>query len=418
MIIKFRNRLIALTCFLLFLGVGAIFLLRHSIQKPFGIILFIGDGMSPGMLTATRLYQGGADNRLTLEEFPQSALTRTYANDFAVSDAASAATALSTGEHVNNRSIAMDPYGKPLTSLLEEAAAEHRMVGLISNGSLMNPTAAAFYGKSLNAYDDTNNATQLSNHANIDLLLGGGRKYFSFDKSAGQPTPSELLNNLKHQGTTLVNSLEELSTIPKWKSGPILGLLADDELPFSNEENTEAAQPSLSELVKQSIERLQHCRHGYFLVVDDALIAKAASSNNAEQVFREIISFDQALSTAYQYAGPNTLIIVTGKQNLGGLRMNGYPFRNDKGVAVLGVNAQGTSSITWSTGPGHNIGSPSSSGESKENASILAEPTAFSSPSALGVAEDTITVATGPYSEQIHGFIDLTAIHDLIKHVL
>lgn len=417
MIIKFRNRLIALTCFLLFLGVGAIFLLRHSIQKPFGIILFIGDGMSPGIVTATRLYQGGADNRLALEEFPQSALTRTYANDFAVPDAASAATALATGAHVNNRSIAINPDGKPLASLLEEAVSQHRAVGLISNGSLVDPTAAAFYAKSFNAYDAANNATQLSHHPAIDLLLGGGRRFFSSDKLTGQVTQPELINNLTQQGTTLVTSMEELSSIPSWKSGPILGLLAEQELPFSREENTEVTHPSLSDLVKQSIERLQHCLHGYFLVVDDALIAKAASANNAEQLFGEMISFDQALSTARQYAGPNALIIVTGKQNLGGLKMNGYPFRNDKGVGVLGVNAQGTPSITWSTGPGHNMSSTSGTGEEKEN-SILAEPTAFSTPAALGVAEDTITMATGPGSESIHGFIDLTAIHDVIKQAL
>ncbi len=379
--------------------------------------------MSSSVLTATRLYQGGADNRLALEDFPESALTRTYGNDFAVPDSASAATALATGERVNNQSLAIDIHGKPLKSLLEEASEEHRAVGIISNGALTDATAAAFYAKSLNAQDSTNNALQLANHPTIDLLLGGGRKYFTNTnipqeplKRASEQDSSDLLNKLTHQGTTVVNSMEELSAIPSWKSAPILGLFAEEDFSFSNEEKPEASQPSLPQLVQEAIERLQHCRHGYFLVVDDALIAKAASQNNAEQLFHEIGFFDQAVAIARQYAGPNTLIMVTGKQNLGGLRMNGYPFRNDKGVAVLGVNAQGAPAITWSTGPGHNM--TSSNNNDKETTSILAEPTSFSSPSALGIAEDTITLAAGPGSEQVHGFINLTTIYDLIKKAL
>lgn len=418
MIIKFRNRLIALACFLLFLGIGGIFLLQHSIQKPFGIILFIGDGMSPSILTAARLYQGGADNRLTLETLPQSALTRTYANDFAVPDAASAATALATGERVNNENIAIDPHGKQLVSLLEEASAHHRAVGLVSNGALVDTTAAAFYAKSLHAQDATANALQLSDHPTIDLLLGGGRKYFSSDDSIKSASQPDVLSKLTQKGVLLVNSMEELTNIPKWKSAPVLGLFADDDFSFVNEENYNTTQPSLSELVKQAIERLQHCRHGYLLVVDDALIAKAASQNNGEQLLHEILSFDQSIAVARQYAGPNTLLLVTGKENLGGFKMNGYPFRNDKGVAVLGMNAQGTPAITWATGPGHNIGSTNGLDGNKETTSILAEPTAYSYPSALGVAEDTITMGAGPRSEAIHGFIDLSTIHHLIREAL
>ena len=96
--------------------------------------------------------------------------------------------------------------------------------------------------------------------------------------------------------------------------------------------------------------------------------------------------------------------------------MNGTPFRNDKGVGVLGINAQGVPSITWSTGPGHNT--PSATDGNKEPTSILAEPSAFSTPTTLGIAEDTITMAVGPGSEPVHGFIDLTTIHDLIKKQL
>jgi hypothetical protein len=39
-------------------------------------------------------------------------------------------------------------------------------------------------------------------------------------------------------------------------------------------------------------------------------------------------------------------------------------------------------------------------------------------PTAIGIAADTITLGIGPGSEEIHGFIDLTMVHDLIKKQL
>ncbi|HLB33769.1 MAG: hypothetical protein A3F67_04600 [Verrucomicrobia bacterium RIFCSPHIGHO2_12_FULL_41_10] len=427
---KIRNRLIALSCFLLFIAIGATFLFSHAIQKPFGIILFIGDGMSPSLLTATRLYEGGADYRLALEDFPHTALTRTYGNDFAVPDAASAATAIATGHRVNHQSLGIDSEGKFLPTLIEEAANEGRAVGIVSSGTITGETAAAFYAKTLNSRDQEANAIQLLKHSSIDLLFGGGSKYFTSTKaennneknsSSSEKDPSKnLLEALNKKGYIIVNNSKDLASIPTWKSSPIIALLAENDLhDFSTSEETSpnSIQPSLPDLVREAIERLQYHRHGYFLIVDAALIAKAASLNNAEKLFQSILQFDQAIAIARQYAGPKSLIFVTGKQNLGGLRMNGYPFRNDKGVAVLGINAQGAPSITWSTGPGHNTTTPSND-NNKENPSILAEPSSFIIPSALGVAEDTVTLGIGPGSEELSGFIDLTSIYHLIKKEL
>lgn len=424
MITKFRNRILALCCLLLFIAIGTALLLNNSAKKPFAIILFIGDGMSPSLLTATRLYQGGADHRLNLEEFPNVALTRTYANDFAVPDAASAATAIATGERVNHQSLGINPSGKPLVTLLEEAISKNRAVGLVSNGCLTGETPAAFYAKSLNAQDHIENAKQLLTHSPIDLVLGGGRRYFShlvgIDLDQKESQENILANpySLSHigaHGRIVVHSIEELNSIPSWNSSPILGLLADDEFEFQNETTPNDTLPSLAKLVEQAIQRLQHCRHGYFLIIDDALIAQAASLNNGEQLFRELLEFDQAIAIAKQYAGPNALIILTGKQILGGLRMNGYPFRHDKGIALLGLNQAGAPSLTWSTGPGHNL---SANSNSTETTSIFTEPSSFFKPTALGVAEDTISMATGPGAENVHGVIDLTTLHDLMKKFL
>src|SRR5215210_7653719 len=99
---KLRNQLLALFCLLLFVAFGVFYVRLWVVQKPFGIILFVSDGMITQHLTAARLYEGGAEHRLALESFPHPALVSNHARDFAVPDAAAAATALATGAKVNH----------------------------------------------------------------------------------------------------------------------------------------------------------------------------------------------------------------------------------------------------------------------------------------------------------------------------
>src|SRR5471030_2632166 len=89
-----RNQLLALFCLMVFIGTGVIFFHTWVVQKPFGVILFVGDGLVTENLTAARLYNDGADHRLTMDTFPHLALVTNYANDFAVPDSPAAATAI------------------------------------------------------------------------------------------------------------------------------------------------------------------------------------------------------------------------------------------------------------------------------------------------------------------------------------
>ena len=100
--------MLALVCLLAFAGLGILYFQHWVIQKPFGIILFIGEGLSPDRLAATRVYAGGADAKLTVDSMRHLALVRNYSADFATPDQAAAATAIATGVRVNNQLIAVD----------------------------------------------------------------------------------------------------------------------------------------------------------------------------------------------------------------------------------------------------------------------------------------------------------------------
>ena len=90
---KLRNQLLAIFCLLVFAAFGFLYVRTWVAPKTFGIILFVSDGMVARELAAARLYEGGADYRLAIEDFPHLALLRNAARDFAAPDAAAAATA-------------------------------------------------------------------------------------------------------------------------------------------------------------------------------------------------------------------------------------------------------------------------------------------------------------------------------------
>ena len=110
-------------------------------------------------------------------------------------------------------------------------------------------------------------------------------------------------------------------------------------------------QPSLSDMVRRAIELLQFNRSGYFLVVDAGLMRKAAEKNNGEHTLAETVELDRALAVAQRYAGGKSAIFVCGDVGIGGLSLNGYPFRKDRGIAVLGLNSAGDPWFSWATGP-------------------------------------------------------------------
>src|SRR5437773_5177844 len=97
---KWRNQLLALFCLLAFAGVGILYFQHWVIRKPFGIILFVGEGLSPARLAPTPTYAGGAGTRLYVDSMPHAALLMNYSTDFAGPDQSAAATAIATGERV------------------------------------------------------------------------------------------------------------------------------------------------------------------------------------------------------------------------------------------------------------------------------------------------------------------------------
>src|SRR5678816_621446 len=75
---KWRNQILALLCLTIFIALGVLYFRHWVVQKPFGIVLFIGEGLTPDRVAATRLYAGGANAHLALESLPAVAMLSNY----------------------------------------------------------------------------------------------------------------------------------------------------------------------------------------------------------------------------------------------------------------------------------------------------------------------------------------------------
>lgn len=399
---KLRNQLLALFCLLVFVALGVLYFQVWVVQKRFGIVVFVSDGMVARHLAAARLYEGGADHRLVLDTFPHGARVAVSARDFAVPDAAAAATALATGVRVNHRNVAWDARGQPLRTLLEIAKAQGRAVGLVTNAQLTDPAPAAFYAHTADGRDGEGIAAQLAGSAGLDVVLGGGMRNFLPAGTKGvRKDGRDLLAEMQRKGCEMVWTKADLENAQTYREGGIAGLFAPGAMAFSDEVESGSQQPSLADMVRRAIEFLQVNGRGYLLIVDAGLVTEAAERSQGERTLNETLALDHAVGTAVKYAGEKSLIVAVGKHGIGGLTLNGYPLRQDHGVALLGTTASGYPSLTWATGP-----------------ATASEPAAFPTPSALNTAEDVIAAANGPGAEKFHGFLDSTAIFDLLRDAL
>ena len=423
---KWRNQLLAFVCLLAFAGVGVVYFQHWVIRKPFGIILFVGEGLSPSRLAPTRTYAAGAGTRLNMDSMPYAALMMNYSKDFAAPDQSAAATAIATGERVTNRAIAVTGDGKPIKSIIELAREYGRATGLVTDAKLTDPTSAAFYAHISEPSDTEKIAAEFVDRGNIDIAMGGGAAQFIPATKGGERQDTrDLLLELRGNGFDIVRTRTDLEAVPAWRRSKLFGVFSNNDLAFANHVEERGQQPSLSDMVRRAIQLLQYNTGGYLLVVDAGLMRKAAEENNGEGTLTQTLELDRAVAVARNYGGPKSTIIVCGDAAIGGMSLNGFPFRKDSGIALLGFNSAGQPWITWATGPhgtksygAAKIPTSQDPAEIKEPTQEQPEPAAFYTKSALVTVEDVVAFGSGPGTDALQGVIDNTDVFRILRDEL
>jgi alkaline phosphatase len=426
---KWRNQLLALSCLLVFFALGVFYFKNWVVQKPFGIILFVGEGLDPARIAATRIYAYDATTPLQLDSLPYAALLKNYSKDAATPDEAAAATALATGAKVKNGTVGISADGKALRNLIELAREAGRMTGLVTDSILTDPTAASFYAHGRSKDDRHAFALELVENAHIDVVLGGGgADFLAPAKDGTRADDRDLLIELQDAGYDVVQTLEQLEEVPRWRRARLFGVFSPTELAFADDEEARANQPTLADMVRRAVELLQFNRGGYLLVVDAGLTRNAAQRNDGERTLLQTLELDRAVATALEYAGAKSMVIVCGDVAVGGMSLNGFPPRDASGAIWFSSTTDDEPSLTWATGP--NGPAATSGRDTQEGGEPAAAPTATAVPSppagllqpaavyaktARESVADVVALGSGPGADALRGTLESTRIFEIIQ---
>ncbi|HSH45005.1 MAG TPA: alkaline phosphatase, partial [Longimicrobiales bacterium] len=279
-------------------------------DDPFSVILFIGDGTGAAAWTAARFAAG----RLSIDDMPVAGTTNTEASDSRVTDSAAGATAYATGVRTFNGAIGVRPDSSPVETVLEVAEVRGMATGLIATSTITHATPASFaaHQPSRQMHDEI--AADMA-EAGVDVLLGGGKKYFDpRARSDGRDLLSRVVNGGAYVETAAAFRALALDTVET-----LVGFFAEDNPSVAAERD-----PSLPELTRGALEVLSRNEDGFFLMVEGSQIDWRAHDNAPlEDVVAEVLDFDAAIAEAlaYQREHSNTLVLVVSDHETGGMAL-------------------------------------------------------------------------------------------------
>ena len=345
------------------------------------IILFVADGNGVGTNYATRIYEGqqqgglGDDHNLPQDEFPFSALVKTYSANGQTPDSAPTATAMNSGIKTKNDlinvtdNVAVGDCAAGLENgvrtFAEIVSDMDKSVGVISTARITHATPAAVYARTADRdwEDDTlipegceqeDIALQLYRQMEngvIDLAMGGGRRHFMTTDA----TDAENSTGVREDGQNLVQmavdnlnasyvqTQEEFNALDLTAEGPILGLFEPSHMQY---EADRSGEPSLAEMTTAAIEKLSQNDGGYYLEIEAGRVDHANHAGNAARTLTDGVAFAEAIRAADEMTDDEETLIIITADHEHAIAFNGYCGR---GSNILGlcmqVNGEGIEAL-------------------------------------------------------------------------
>ena len=319
-------------------------------ERARNAIVLIGDGFGMNHLTLGMTYSEEIEGRpLRMVELADAGAVGyavPLAYDRIVTDSAAAATQIATGRRALAGTLSVAPEtGEPIPTILEWAEERGLVSGLVSNMALTHATPAAFKVHAGSRYAPQGElANQLFDPPEVEVLLGGGgRAMVAAGSRLGERLPGlpegtdgpsnrdddrDLLAEAEARGYTLVANRTELAAARGAER--LVGVFAANHLPYVLDrswEGLDEAVPTLAELTEAALASLEPQGEGFFLVVEGGRIDYAGHDNDAGAMLAEILDFDAAVGTAFDFARNrgDTLVLVTADHGTGGFSFTYAP---------------------------------------------------------------------------------------------
>jgi len=374
-------------------------------SKAKNIIFVLGDGMGVSTLTAARIFVGqqqgllGEEFALSFENFPYTALIKTYSVDLQTPDSAGTMSALMTGVKTNEGIISLpdsvqraDCTSMPKNSLptfIDLAKAKGKSTAMITTARVTHATPAVTYAHSVDrnwesdeaipaqeqAIGCTDIASQFVNNESrsLDILLGGGRRHFLPKEEGGKRNDKRnLIKDWQQQGEyastlaeleTMVTKAEAENSSDNMK--PWLGLFSNSHMGYAYQRPVE--QPSLQQMTAAALKRLKKNKQGYTLIIEAGRIDHGHHDGTAYKALTETQELHETVAWLLtQVDTRETLIVVTADHShtltLAGYATRGNPILGDvvandtkgypKQSASLDLAGNSYTSLGYRDGPG------------------------------------------------------------------
>ncbi|WP_330960302.1 alkaline phosphatase [Photobacterium sp. 53610] len=314
------------------------------------VILMIGDGMGPQQVGLLETYAKNAPHSVykgettALYKLAQEGVigaSMTNPGEAIVVDSACSATMLATGVYTASEVIGIDAQGNTVETVLEKAKRLGKATGLVSDTRLTHATPAAFAAHQPHRSLENDIASDML-ATGADVMLSGGLRHWIPQSVNDKGATYQALQTLTHGDVKLKSKRkDERNLLTEAKSdgyslafnkdmleeahgNKLLGLFSDsgmnDGIAYSNSKNDpKRTQPTLKEMTEKAINLLSKDKDGFFLMVEGGQIDWAGHSNDAGTMLHEMIKFDEAVNSVYQWAKgrDDTLIIVTADHETG-----------------------------------------------------------------------------------------------------
>ncbi len=340
------------------------------------VIFINGDGMGAPARHLIQLATIGAQKRLIMDELPYAGLNVTDPGDpkDPVTDSAAAATAWATGHKTPNGTISVDAKGRALPTVLEAAKRAGKATGLVTTAQVTDASPAAFAAHVVNRGAQDEIARQYLTASRPQVILGGGEDWWLpagspgayEDKPAKDPeeaskgTKGDLIASAKRRGYTYVSDAQGLRAAPSDRK--LLGLFANEEMFEQNPEgegDLYAPVVSLATMTRKALRILGRDKQGFFLFLEEEGIDEMGHENNAHLLVKAGAALDRAVgvAVAYQRRHPDTLIVVTGDHETGGLAIETAGGTDESGDGLskedelqIGGGSPLKVAVDWTTG--------------------------------------------------------------------
>ncbi|KAJ3048313.1 hypothetical protein HK097_010684 [Rhizophlyctis rosea] len=333
-----------------------------SQRKAQNLVLFIGDGMAPSMISAARYisrktaFGKFGDNFLEMEKLGTIGKVATNGIDAILTDSANSASSYHTGHKtwVNAMGVYSDTSAGTLDDPKVETLAEiirrerpGMCIGIVSTAEVQDATPAAVFAHTRRRSDKAIITDQAINPFNgtgsgktwdvkpvvPDVLLGGGGEFFC----AGQAGCASLNKEdyyAKYQakGYQIVKNKDELKNYKGTK--PLLGIFTKNNLDTWLDRNvypdnllisksspngdgtTATKQPGLEEMTMTAIKTMdKRCKDGWFLMAEGAAVDKSMHPLDFDRGLSELLELDRTVKAVKDHDAKNykgkTAIIVT-----------------------------------------------------------------------------------------------------------